>query len=67
MEMRRNVSLRAVILWNSLPQKALEAGSSNACMAELTRFSIDKGVEIYGDRQEGGFETTIRSAMILIK
>ena len=50
-EMRRNFfSQRVVNLWNSLPQKAVEARSLSAFKRELDRFLIGKGIKGYGEK-----------------
>ena len=56
-EMRRNFfSQRVVNLWNSLPQKAVEARSLNVFKTEIDRFLINKGIRVM---QEDGDEKSI--------
>ena len=58
--MRRNFfSQRVGNLWNSLPQKAVEAGSLSVLKTEIDRFLINKGIGGYGERQENGDEKNI--------
>ena len=38
-----------VNLWNSLPQKAVEARSLNIFKTEIDRFLINKGIRGYGE------------------
>ena len=50
-EMRRNLfSRRVVNLWNSLPQKAVEARSLSVIKTEIDRFLINKGISGYGEK-----------------
>ena len=50
-EMRRNFfSQRVVNLWNSLPQKAVEARSLSVFKTEIDRFLINKGIRCYGEK-----------------
>ena len=52
-EMRRNFfSLRVMNLWNSLPQKAVEAKSLTVFKTEIYRFLINKGIR--GDGKKTG-------------
>ena len=45
---RRNLfSQRVVTVWNSLPQRVVEAGKLNILKSELNRFLIDKRVKGY--------------------
>ena len=54
-EIRKNVfTHRVVNLWNSLPQKAVEANSLDAFKRELNRALKDSGVKGNGRRQERG-------------
>ena len=54
-EMRRNFfSQRVVNLWNSLPQKAVEARSLSVFNTEIDRFLINKGIRGYGEMVEWG-------------
>ena len=49
--MRRNFfSQRVVNLWNSLPQKAVEARSLSVFKTEINRFLINKGIRGYGEK-----------------
>ena len=43
-------SQRVVNLWNSLPQKAVEAGSLGVFKTEIDRFFINKGIRDYGEK-----------------
>ena len=53
-EMRRNFfSQRVVNLWNSLPQKAVEARSLSAFKTEIDAFLIDKGIRGYKEKAGG--------------
>ena len=46
--MRRNFfSQRVVNLWNSLPQKAVEARSLSVFKTEIDRFLINEGIRGY--------------------
>jgi len=48
-EMRRNFfSQRVLNLWNSLPQRAVEAESLSVFKMEIDRFLINKGIRGYG-------------------
>jgi len=50
-EMKRNfISQREVNLWNSFPQRAVEAGSLSMFEVETDRFLISKGIEGYGNK-----------------
>ena len=50
-EIRRNFSSQRVVnLWNSLPQKAVEARSLNVFKTEIDRFLINKGIRDYGEK-----------------
>ena len=50
-EMRRNFfNQRVVNLWNSLPQRAVEAKSLNIFKKERDRFLDSKGIKGYGER-----------------
>ena len=56
MEMRKNFfSQRVVNLWNSLPQKAVEANSLDAFKRELDRALKDSGVRGYGEKAGTGY------------
>ena len=49
--MRRNFfSEKVVNLWNSLPQKAVEARSLSVFKTEIDRFLINKGIRTYGEK-----------------
>ena len=51
--MRRNFfSQRVVNLWNSLPQKAVEARSLSVFKIEIDRFLIGKGITGYVEKAE---------------
>lgn len=50
-EMKRNLfGQRVVNLWNSLPQRTVEAKSFGIFKAEIDRFLIRKGVKDYGEK-----------------
>ena len=50
-EMRRNfLSQRVMNLWNSLPQKTVEAGSMSVFKTEIDRFLINEGIKGYGEK-----------------
>ena len=50
-EMRRNFfSQRVVNLWNSLPEKAVEARSLSVFKTEIDRFLINMGIRGYGEK-----------------
>ena len=50
-EMRRNFfSQRVVGLWNSLPQRAVEAGTLSVFKTEIDKFLISRGIKGYGER-----------------
>ena len=56
-EMRRNFfTQRVVNLWNSLPQRAVDAESLSIFKAEIARFLDSRGIEGYGDWAESGVE-----------
>ena len=49
--MRRNFfSQRVANLWNSLPQRAVEARSLSIFKTEIDRFLINKGIKGYGEK-----------------
>ena len=51
MEMRGNFfSQRVVNLWNSLPQRAVEARSLSGFKTEIVKFLIARGIKGYGER-----------------
>ena len=55
-EMRKNFfSQRVVKVWNSLPQKAVEASSLDAFKRELDRALKDSGVRGYGEKAGTGY------------
>jgi len=43
-------SQRVVNLWNSLPQRAVEARSLSVFKTEIDRFLINKGIKGYGEK-----------------
>ena len=47
---RNNFSQRVVNLWNSLPNKAVEATSLNVFKSQIDRFLTNKGIKGYGER-----------------
>ena len=49
-EMRNLFSQKMVNLWNSLPQKAVEARSLSIFNTEIDRFLINKGIRGYGEK-----------------
>ena len=50
-EMRRNLFIQRVVnLWNSLPQKAVEAKSVDIFKAGIDRLLISMGVRGYGEK-----------------
>ena len=50
-EMRRSFfSQRVVNLWNSLPQRDVEARSLSAFKTEIARVLINKGIKGYGEK-----------------
>ena len=50
-EMRRNFSSQRVVnLWNSLPQRAVEARSLSVFKIEIDRFLINKGIKGYEEK-----------------
>jgi len=50
-EMRRNLfSQRVVNLWNSLPQRAVEAESLSIIKTEVDSLLINKGITVYGEK-----------------
>ena len=49
-EMRNFFSQRVVDLWNSLPQKPVEARSLSVFKTEIDRFLINKRIRGYGEK-----------------